>query len=136
MATNDEILRDVQELKTITIKQGGEANNRLLSIETHLATLNGKVAAHEERFSSLPCEEHGDILTRTATLVEASLSPREMGRLEATVGAQPTAREVGRMEERQEVHKSNWKRAWEIVKLPLFAVIGALIALVVAGAVP
>lgn len=116
--TNDELKRILQE-------QGGETNTRLLSIETHLARLNGSVTLHEQRLDRLPCEEHGESLTVVRTLIEASMTPREQGRLEATVGAQPTGREMGRLEERQEVHETALQRIWEIGKIPIVIVVTA-----------
>jgi hypothetical protein len=106
------------ELKEILERQGGETNTRLLSIETHLATLNGSVAANTkaigrnaEDIADLPCTEHGKTLTRVATLLEASPSPREMGR----------------MEERQEVHKTALQRVWDIGKIPIVMIVTALV---------
>jgi hypothetical protein len=116
-------------------------------INIHLRELNGSKIEHAqalknlgddmeavvETLNNLPCEDHGIGIAILQDRASNQLPPRELGKLEARVEAQPTAREIGRVEEWQKTAKSNWARVWEFAKYPLLLLMGALFELAVAS---
>lgn len=97
----------------------------------HLVQLNGQVAQNTR--------DVGQITVTLGTLPCAS-NEVSIARLEERMEMNPTPREMGRLEERQEVHRSNWSKTWNIAKIPItFAVTAALttlLTLALAGKIP